>query len=195
MKPVSYLALAGALALAACGGGADDTQGADPNADMSANGTTDPMADPAAPSAEMPGSPQEFVDMAAASDMFEIESAKVAQEMGTSQAVKDFAAMMIEDHSTSTANLKAAAAEAQPALTVAPELSAEQQAQLDELRQAGEGFDALYRQQQVAAHEKALALLQGYASSDGPEPLKTFASETATVVEGHLDHARGLSVE
>lgn len=191
----AFLALAGALALTACGDAADETA-TDPNADMTVNDTADADAmTPPAGEAAMPGSPQEFVDMAAASDMFEIESARLAQEMGSSQAVKDFAAMMIEDHTTSTANLKAAAAEAEPALTVAPELSAEQQTQLDQLRQAGDQFDALYKQQQVAAHEKALAMLEGYADEDGPAPLTTFASETATVVEGHLEHARELTVD
>lgn len=196
MKTTGSIALAGALALAACNN-ADETQNPDADADMA---TADDMAnstvmDGPAADAATPGSPQEFVDMAAASDMFEIESAELAQEMGSSQAVKDFAAMMIEDHTAATEDLKTAAAAAQPALTVAPELSAEQQAQLDALRQAGDGFDALYKEQQIAAHEKALALLEGYADSDGPEPLKNFASETATIVEGHLERVRDLSVE
>ncbi len=189
----AFLALAGALTLTACGDAADETT-TDPNADMAVNDTANTdAATPPAGQAAMPASPQEFVDMAAASDMFEIESARLAQEMGSSQTVKDFAAMMIEDHTTSSNNLKSAAAEAEPALNVAPKLTADQQAQLDELRQAGDQFDAVYKQQQVAAHEKALALLQGYANSGGPEALTSFAGETATVVEGHLDHARGLS--
>lgn len=192
MKHTAFLALAGALALTACGDNADETA-TDRNADMTANDTADTGMTPPAGQAAVPASPQEFVDMAAASDLFEIESAKLAQEMGSSQAVKDFAAMMVEDHTTSTNNLKSAAAEAEPALTVSPELAADQQAQLDELRQAGDRFDTVYKQQQVAAHEKALALLRGYAGSGGPEPLTAFADETAAVVEGHLDQARGLS--
>lgn len=192
MKHAAFLALAGALALTACGDTADETA-TDPNTDMTVNDTANTGMTPPAGQAAVPASPQEFVDMAAASDMFEIESARLAQEMGSSQAVKDFAAMMIEDHTTSSDNLKSAAAEVEPALTVAPKLTAGQQAQLDELRQAGDRFDAVYKQQQVAAHEQALALLLGYADSGGPEPLTAFAGETAAVVEGHLDHARGLS--
>lgn len=192
MKHTAFLALAGALALTACGDAADETT-TDPSADLTVNDTTNDAMTPPAGQVAMPSSPQEFVDMAAASDMFEVESARLAQEMGSAQAVKDFAAMMIEDHTASSESLKSAAAGAEPALTVAPELTADQQAQLDDLRQAGDRFDAVYAQQQVAAHEKALALLQGYAGSGGPEALTSFASETATVVEGHLDHARGLS--
>lgn len=192
MKHTAFLALAGALALTACGDAADETT-TDPNADLTVNDTANDAMTPPAGQVAMPSSPQEFVDMAAASDMFEVESARLAQEMGSAQAVKDFAAMMIEDHTASSESLKSAAAGAEPALTVAPELTADQQAQLEELRQAGDRFDAVYAQQQVAAHEKALALLQGYAGSGGPEALTSFASETATVVEEHLDHARGLS--
>ena len=185
MKARLFFSLAGALALAACGD--TDTEATD--ATPAAEDTLATPTETATPAMTA----QAFADAVAASDMYEIEAGRLAQDMGTSEEVRDFGAMMVEDHTTSSENLKAAAAEAEPALTVAPKLMADQQAQLDELRQAGDRFDAVYAQQQVAAHEKALALLQGYANSGGPEPLTGFASETATVVEGHLDQARGLS--
>ncbi len=135
---------------------------------------------------------QAFADKASASDMFEIESSKLAASMASSSAVKDFAKMMIAGHTKSTAELKAAAAKASPAVSVAPHLDAMQQADLDALKGAGAGFDKMYAAKQVAAHKTALALLKGYADSGDSAPLKAFAAKTAPVVEDHLDHAQKL---
>ena len=191
MKAIYFLGMAGALALAGCGGTADE------NRTPEADATTDMTAAEATPElpieAVTPGTPKEFVNTVAASDMFEIESAKVAQTKATAQEVKDFAATMVKDHTASTNSLKDAAGKAEPAVTAAAALTADQQQQLDALKAATAAtFDATYKQQQIAAHEKALAMLRGYANSTGPQSLKDFATKTATVVEGHLASARAL---
>jgi putative membrane protein len=197
MKHKLMLAALPALALAACGGGATDANtvaidnaavpaGETIVADNTANDTA--MTDPAAP---MTG--QQFADTAAASDMFEIESAKLARDKATAAPVKEFAAMMIKDHTASTAKLKDAAAKAEPAITPSPAMNAEQTANLEALRAAsGAAFDTLYKQQQVAAHQKALAALQGYAASGDVPSLKAFAGETAKVVEAHFRHVSAM---
>jgi putative membrane protein len=184
---------AAALALAACGSSGSDSATTD--ADAASTDTT--MADQAAttpdPSAEsaMPTDSQGFVDKASASDMFEIEAGKLAQKMGKAKAVKDFGAMMVADHTKSSSELKTAAGTAQ-GVTVAPKLTAMQQSNLDALKGAGDNFDATYKQQQIAAHEQTLSLLQGYSQNGDNEALKGFASKTAPVVEGHLAEARKL---
>ena len=180
------IASAAALALAACGDA--DTAADDTLADAAATDTALPTEAPPAD----PSTPQGFVEAMAASDMFEIEAGRLAEEMGTSQAVKDFGAMMVSDHTASSDKLKAAVAAAGDGLTVVPALTAAQQGNLDRLRSAGDNFDTLYAQQQVSAHETALGLLRGQAQSGTVEQLKTFAGETATVVEGHLEQAREL---
>jgi putative membrane protein len=185
MKIQLALASAAALALAACGNNdtADDTV-----AEATPSDTALPT-DTATPDAS---SPQGFVDTMAASDMYEIEAGRLAQDMGKSQAVKDFGAMMVKDHTTSSDKLKAAVGEAGNGLAVTPAMTPVQQGLLDQLRGAGENFDAMYAQQQVDAHETALATLQAQAQSGTVEQLRTFAADTAKVVQGHLDHARSL---
>ena len=184
---------AAALALAACGGNDAATTDADAGAAASDTSMADQAAMTPDPSAEsaMPTDAQGFVDKASASDMFEIEAGKLAQSMGKSQAVKDFGAMMVKDHTKSSSDLKTAAASAQ-GVTVAPKLSAMQQSNLDALESAGDNFDATYKQQQIAAHEQTLSLLQGYSRNGDNEALKGFATKTAPVVEGHLGEARSL---
>ena len=134
-----------------------------------------------------------FVTTIAGSDMFEIESGKLAQSQGTSDAVKKFGAMLVKDHTKSSSELKAAASSSKPAVTVPTALPAEHQAKLDALKAAkGAEFDRLFGEQQTAAHQMALDTLRGYASGGDNDQLKAFASKTATVVEAHLNQAKTL---
>lgn len=183
MKINLTIASALALALAACGSQEDP---AEPVAD-----DTTAAAEPAAEMPD-PSTPQGFVDMAASSDMYEIEAGKLAQEQGKSQAVKDFGAMMVKDHTASTDKLKAAVAEAGAGVSVPPAMLPKHQKQLDALRSAGDNFDTLYAQQQQAAHQEALNLLTDQAQTGTVASLKAFAGEVRPVVEGHLEHAREL---
>lgn len=195
MKRKHLLASLAVLGLAACGGGTDtattENAASDDVAIEDINATAaDTNLATAAP---LPSTPQEFADMAAGSDQFEIQSSELAQQKAQDAAVKEFAAMLVKDHTKSTADLKTAAGQASPAITPAPALNPEQQANLDALRVAsGADFDRLYLQQQVPAHEAALSMLQGYAAAGDVQPLKEFASKTAPVVQQHLEHARSL---
>jgi putative membrane protein len=182
MKFRLTIATALALALAACGSD-------EPTAPAAEDTAAPPAAVAEAPD---PSTPQGFVDMAASSDMYEIEAGKLAQQMGTSDGVKAFGAMMEKDHTASSDKLKAAVMEAGEGLSVPTAMLPKHQQLLDALRSAGDGFDALYAQQQVAAHQEALTLLRGQAAAGTAEPLKAFAEAAMPVVQGHLDHAREL---
>lgn len=197
MKHKLMLAVLPVLALAACGDRTASNATVSGNDALAADQTAvagnagDNMA--MAPDAAAPATGQQFADMAAASDIFEVESAKLAQAKATAAPLKEFAAMMLKDHTASTAKLKAAAGKADPAITPMPMFNPEQDANLKALKAAsGAEFDTLYKQQQVAAHQKALAMLQGYAANGDVPALKAFASETAPVVETHFKHVSGM---
>ena len=136
---------------------------------------------------------QDFVNKAAASDRFEIESSKLAEASSTSPAVKEFAAMMIEAHTDSTAKLKSTLASNPSDVVVNDVLNAEQQAQLDELKtKKGADFDTAYAAAQVGGHEKTLTELRSYASNGDNDALKTFAQDLVPIVTDHLNQARKL---
>jgi putative membrane protein len=187
------LVSAAALSLAACGKKADDTTAVDNSAyantsvtDVNAAGANDAMAAPASGG-------QAFVNMAAASDSFEIETSKLAVTNGASAAVKKFAGQMITVHEGSTAKLKALTATLSPALTPNPALSAEQQQKLANLKtKQGADFDTAYAAAQVAGHQQTLDTLRGYAATGDVTQLKTFASGLAPTVAAHLNMAKSL---
>lgn len=179
MKLAMPLAAVLALTLAACGSNSEPV----PTETASDTALETPVAALTA---------QDFVNSAAASDLYETEAGKLAQENGRSQEVKDFGAMMVKDHAGSTEALKAATAESQQPVTVAAKLQPDQERKLEQLRGAGGNFDALYSLQQVGAHEAALKLLQDYAANGSEAGLRDFSSKTAKAVEKHLDEARKL---
>lgn len=178
------------LALAACGKNDATTNYAAANDVNVAMTDNEAMANPTAPS---PATAQGFVNAAAASDKFEIESSKLAATAGQSAAVKSFAAKMISAHTGSTAKLKATIASMSPPLTPDDTLTAEQQATLDSLKgKTGADFDTAYAAAQVDAHQRALDALNGYAASGDNDSLKTFASGLVPTVTAHLNMAKGL---
>ena len=134
-----------------------------------------------------------FASAVAASDLYEIESAKLAVEKARNAEVKSLAQHLRTDHEKSTSELKTAAGSAN--ITLAPKLDAEKQGMLDQLKAAsGADFDRLYIEQQKTAHQKALNLLHGYSSGGDNEALKAFATKASAAVKGHLDHANSIKL-
>ena len=194
-KHMLILGLAPVLALGACGGGADNTADTNvTNTDVAL--TTDNAlapADNAMLTDEAATPSQKFANDVGASDFYEIQAGQLAQERASAQGVKDFGAMLVKDHTTSTEKLKAAGGKADPAIVPNPVLNADQEASLAALRAAeGAAFDAAFKTQQIAAHEKALAILKGYAASGDVPELKAFAAEAQKVVETHLAELKGM---
>ncbi|MDB5715934.1 MAG: hypothetical protein JWO15_3331 [Sphingomonadales bacterium] len=191
------LLTAAALALTACGHKADNTAATDSNLTISdnmtvaENETADNAAMQSAGSASV--SAADFVKNAALSDMYEIASSKLAATMATSAGLKKFAAEMITAHTATTAGLKAAIAKDGVKDMPPKALDPEHQALIDALKATkGADFDALYKSQQTDAHTKALALMQGYATSGDQMALKAFASDTAPKVKSHLDMLKSM---
>jgi putative membrane protein len=134
--------------------------------------------------AETPA-PRAFVEKAGASDMFEIDSARL---MVTSKnaAISAFATQMITDHSKST-KMVTASAKADHLMLKRPSMTVGQRTDLTALKAvpAGKTKDDLYVKQQKAAHDDALALMQDYAANGTAHHLKMTASKITPVVEKH----------
>jgi putative membrane protein len=133
-----------------------------------------------------PMSNSAYVMKAGASDMFEIQSSQAVMD-SQDPKIKDFATMMVQDHTQSTADVTAAASQAN--VTVAPpKLSAKQTRDLAMLTKAtGPARDALYVKQQKVAHQEALTLHQSYANTGKAAPLKAVAAKIVPVVQHHIE--------
>lgn len=145
-----------------------------------------PLMDPNSP-LSAPG----YMRMAASSDMFEIESSRLALQRSQNPMVRAFAQQMIDHHSRTTAEMMAVAQQTGMA-PPPPGMLPHRQAALDRLRAATTGFDAAYKREQIAAHEEALALHQNYAAQGDMPAFRDFASRTVPIIQGHLNQARGL---
>lgn len=191
-----------ALALTACNRKADapaaNASVGAMNADMTANvngADKDGMMDTATNSADasLTTTSADFVKNAAMSDMFEIMSSKLAVMSGTNTKVKEFGRKMVDEHTKTTRELKAARATDKETMELPTALDAEHQAMIDTLRkQTGAAFDATYKEQQIASHTKAEALMKSFASGGDKPALKAFAAKTAGPVAMHLKMAQTL---
>ena len=188
MRTKALILMSGAaLALTACGQKTETTTNADTNL------VTDNVLVANEPQAAAPLTSQGFVNAAAASDRFEIESSRLAATAAQSAAVKSFASKMISAHTDSTAKLKSTLAGLTPPVTPDDALSAEQQQTLNNLKGlTGAAFDSAYASAQVDAHQKALDALNGYAAGGDNAQLKTFATGLVPTVTAHLNMAKGL---
>jgi putative membrane protein len=158
---------------------------------MAASAQDAPTAAPASAATASPSAAATdaagYVAEAGRSDMYEIQSSKLAQNQAQSPAVKAFAKQMVQDHTTSTQKVMKAAGDAGMPKTPPPALDPRRQSMLDQLKSAsGPQFDQLYVQQQKAAHQEALALHQGYAQGGDKAPLRAAAQQITPVVQHHL---------
>jgi putative membrane protein len=177
MRKLAIL-LGGALVLAACQ-------------------TTPPPSPPPPPAPDLnnlllaPG----FLAHAGSGDQFEIQSSQLALQASQNPAVRNFANLMISDH-TRMSQTMLLAAQSAGITPPPPALLPEQQAALDQLRSAGTGpsFDMAYKSAQITAHQGALSLMQGYAASGDVPALRTAASQAVPIVQMHLSQAQMLSV-
>jgi putative membrane protein len=134
-----------------------------------------------------------FITTAAQGDLYEITSSQLALEQGESQAVKDFAQMMIDDHTATTEQLTAIAGEL--GVTPPAEPNPMQQFMLVYLQGLqGAEFDTAYLRQQVVSHSAAVEAFTTVATGGVQnESLVNFASQNLPVIEEHLSMAQSMA--
>jgi putative membrane protein len=135
-----------------------------------------------------------FVSNAAQSDMYEIQAAKIAEQKAKAPEVKAFAKKMIADHTKLTNEMKPlikAAGQTPPT-----DLDQRRKGFLDNLKAADAGsFDKTYMDQQVAAHDEALTLMQGYAKDGSDAGLKAAAAKAVPIIQNHSEMAKKVQAK
>ena len=128
---------------------------------------------------------ESFYKKAAEAGMAEVQAGQMAQEKGTNPAVKDFAAMMVKDHSEANKKLMKIASAKNIDLPKGPGLMNMAKEKKADMK-SGESFDKDYIQQQVKAHEDTVELLQKEIDSGKDPEAQAFAKETLPKVKAHL---------
>lgn len=145
---------------------------------------------------------QNFVDMASQANLTEIRTSEVAVERATTQEVKDYAQMIIDDHTAAGNALKTAMSGAMltpPSMVLdqshqrrLDDITVEEQGSTADPDTAGNEWDHDYMALQIDLHEDTIDLFEDYAENGENASLKTFAESTLPTLRAHLEKAREI---
>lgn len=134
----------------------------------------------------------DFVKEVAISDMFELESNKLAQQKGNATE-KTFAAQMITDHTKTSTELKGLVTGGKVKADLPAALDSSHQSKLDKLKAANDkDFSSEFDAMQVSAHKDAVDLFERYAKGGDNSDLKDWAGKTLPALQHHLSMAQDL---
>ena len=126
-----------------------------------------------------------FLKNAAEGGLSEVELGHLAQEQGSSQAVKDYGAMMVRDHLVANRKLQTLAESKKVELPSDTTLMHKVWKKALSLK-SGADFDEGYIEGQIEAHEDTLALLKKEIETGEDADTKAFAASILPKVEEHL---------
>lgn len=135
-----------------------------------------------------------FFKHAAEGGIAEVDAGNLAQQKGNSQAVKDFGAMMVKDHTAANSKLESvASAQSVKLPTSASVMQMSEKAKLDVL--SGDTFDKSYIKGQIKAHEQTVALFKKEIATGTDQEAKDFASATLPTVRAHLTKIKQIAAD
>ncbi|MBV8792507.1 MAG: DUF4142 domain-containing protein [Pseudolabrys sp.] len=132
---------------------------------------------------------QSFIKTAIEGNLAEIDVGKLAQEKGQSQAVKDFGAMLVQDHSD--ANQKAQAAANQIGVKPPSGSSFGEKATYAKLKMlSGASFDKSFAKSMVSDHQSDIKEYQ--KESTKSDAAGQYAKEALPTLQKHLQAAQRM---
>lgn len=136
---------------------------------------------------------EDFVLKAATSDMFEIESSKLALERDDAPT-KTLAQQMVADHQKTTDEMKQLVDSGKVKAALPSSMTEAQQETLNKLKGLhGADFTEQYHWDQVSAHKDAVDLFERYGDEGENADLKARAAKTRPALEHHLMIAEDLN--
>jgi putative membrane protein len=136
-------------------------------------------------------SDSDFAKEAAQGGVAEVKLGQLAEDKGTSDAVKEFGKRMVDDHSQANEKLKNVAS--QENVNLPEGLSKKDQTRYDKLSKlSGDAFDRAYARDMVKDHQNDIAAFEQEAKNGRDADIRSFASETLPTLEDHLKMAREM---
>jgi putative membrane protein len=134
----------------------------------------------------------EFINQAWNINSFEIQAGQEAENKATDAAFKEYARMIVADHTKMQDRLKADAEKIR-GHAWPTKLDNEQEQNLQQLKSASAAnFEQQFKTQQIQGHERALRLFQSYAANGDNAELKSWAQASVTILQRHFDRAHDL---
>jgi putative membrane protein len=135
---------------------------------------------------------QQFLDFAAQTDMLEANIGQLAAAQASSQGVKDYAEMLVTDHTDDYTQLGAVASKSN--LVIPKGLDAAHDKMIAPFKTLkGGAFDHRYIQEMIAGHTKAIQVYTKEAADAQSPDLKAYANQTLPALQKHLDGAKNLA--
>lgn len=179
MKSLAVASLA--LALAACGSMDNGNMASSSSGQMSGNQMTGPA----------------IAGVLSAANQGEIDAGRLASTKATSTAVRDFANMMVTDHT----NALSTARDVFSRSHLVPDMQNQTVMQLQDLSRrtndtlqqySGGGFDRTYMQSQVDMHQWLLNQIDSTLLPSSRGELRTLLTQQRAAVAMHLERARAI---
>lgn len=134
----------------------------------------------------------DFYKKAAEGGLSEVELGQLAQEKATSPEVKQFAQMMIDDHTAANMKLQKLAATKEISLPTSSSMG--QMATKAKLKVlSGDTFDKSYVKSMISDHKEDIAEFRKEAESGQDPDARAFAKATLPTLEKHLKSIESLA--
>lgn len=134
-----------------------------------------------------------FAYDAASGGLTEVELGKAAEQRGSSADIKNFGAMMVQDHSKANDTLAAIARKEGIMLPNAP-TKADQQTVDALLKLNGKTFDKAYKSDMINDHQNDIKAFEYASKNLKDSALRAFAATTLPVLKKHLKAAHAISL-
>ncbi len=133
----------------------------------------------------------DFMTQAASGGMFEVEAGKLAQQRAQNAQVKQFAQMMVTDHTKANDELRSAATTKN--IMLPDSMSNEHMEMMRTLREKnGAEFDREYMDKMVTAHDTDISLFEDAAQDLEDPEVKSMASAKLPTLRQHRDQAQQI---
>ena len=133
----------------------------------------------------------DFVNKAATGGMMEVELGKLAEEKASSQQVKDFGKMMVDDHTAVNNNFKNITSKKSIELPVS--VTDDQRKDIDNLsKKSGRDFDKAYVDMMVKDHKDDLKEFKEAEGKVADNDIKNFITSTLPTLQKHLDAIQAI---
>jgi putative membrane protein len=130
---------------------------------------------------------QQFVKKAVAGGRHEVELGRLAQQHGSSDAVKQLGQRIADDHERANRELESMLGSSDVARTSAPTDNDSERERLEKM--SGQEFDRAYVEQMIDDHQTDITEFQRAAQSPN-QTVRAFAEKTLPTLREHLQQAR-----